>query len=217
MMKNLLILMTCLASTAVNAQTGINELLVKFCGKSSHNTSQSISIDQVTAIGHHRNGYLQISQEVNDPELQLELIKLARRVDINDGCMEFLDATKIITLKRNDELTAEIEDNVIARVYFDFDRYSLTPESKLIMDSIAARLIRHKDVIHMEGHTDSTGNKKYNYALGLRRADSATQYLVDKGLAESQFEVSSHGEEQPLKDNQTVEGRKTNRRVEVLL
>lgn len=215
MIKNLLILLAFLASTAVNAQTGLNDLLVKFCGKPTHNTSQSVSIDQITAIGHHRNGYLQISQEISDPELQLELIKLARRVNINDGCMEFLDATKIVTSKRNNTLPTKNKDNMIAWVYFDFDRYTLTPESKQILDSIAARLIRHKEIINMEGHTDSIGSKKYNHTLGLRRAQSATKYMVDKGLAESQFKATGLGEEQPLKDNKTAAGRKSNRRVEI--
>lgn len=217
MIKKVLTVTALLASAAVNAQTGFNDLLIKFCGKSSHNASQSISIDQVTAIGHHRNGYLQISQEVTDPELQLELVKMARRVDISDGCMEYLDATKIMISQRTDSPTIENKDEVIARAYFDFDRYSLTPESKQILDSIAARLTRHKNVIHMEGHTDSTGSKNYNYVLGLRRAKNAAQYLIDKGLAESQFEATSQGELQPLKDNQTLEGRKANRRVEVVL
>ncbi|MCW8327426.1 OmpA family protein [Photobacterium sp. SDRW27] len=214
MMKNLLILITCLASTAVNAQTGFNDLLVKYCGKSSHNTSQSISIDQVTAIGLHRDGYLKIEKQIHDPELQLRLIKLANKVDIDTGCMEYLDATKLMSAHKAPEAD---NDELIARVYFDFDRYTLTPESRQILDGITTRLLSQKEIIRIDGHTDSTGNKKYNALLGLRRADSTSDYLVDKGVDKTQLKVISHGEEQPLKDNTTSDGRKANRRVEILL
>jgi OOP family OmpA-OmpF porin len=50
--------------------------------------------------------------------------------------------------------------------------------------------------------------------LSERRAESVKKYLVQKGLDQQRLTVQGYGEEQPIADNTTVEGRKMNRRVE---
>ncbi|MBE3603286.1 OmpA family protein [bacterium] len=68
------------------------------------------------------------------------------------------------------------------------------------------------------GHTDNVGPESYNYELGLRRANSVAGYLVSKeGIDPTQIRVVSYGASKPVADNSTAQGRRSNRRVEILV
>ena len=84
-------------------------------------------------------------------------------------------------------------------IHFDFDKYVLTPQAMMILDDKAAYLREHPEVrVLVEGHCDDRGSNEYNLALGDRRANSAKNYLVKSGVAESRITTISYGEEQPL-------------------
>jgi peptidoglycan-associated lipoprotein len=84
-------------------------------------------------------------------------------------------------------------------IHFDFDKYVLTPQAMMILDDKAAYLREHPGVrVLVEGHCDDRGSNEYNLALGDRRANSAKDYLVKSGVAESRITTISYGEEQPL-------------------
>jgi OOP family OmpA-OmpF porin len=68
----------------------------------------------------------------------------------------------------------------------------------------------------LSGHTDSTGPETYNQGLSERRAASVKNWLVDNGVAGSRLQTKGYGETQPKYDNSTTEGRKLNRRVEMM-
>jgi len=68
------------------------------------------------------------------------------------------------------------------------------------------------------GHTDSVGAEDYNYELGQRRAEGVAGYLVGKeGVDPTQVRVVSYGANKPIADNSTSRGRRSNRRVEILV
>ncbi|MFP7722457.1 OmpA family protein [Lysobacter sp. A3-1-A15] len=71
--------------------------------------------------------------------------------------------------------------------------------------------------IRVEGHTDSQGQPEANRALSQRRADAVRQRLIDAGLPASRIRAIGHGDDEPVADNATAEGRARNRRVEVLV
>jgi peptidoglycan-associated lipoprotein len=84
-------------------------------------------------------------------------------------------------------------------IHFDFDKYVLSPQAMMILDDKAAYLREHAGVrVLVEGHADDRGSNEYNLALGDRRANSAKNYLVKSGVAESRITTISYGEEQPL-------------------
>jgi len=84
-------------------------------------------------------------------------------------------------------------------IHFDFDKYDLKPKAMMILDEKAAYLREHPEVrVLIEGHCDERGTNEYNLALGDRRANSAKNYLVRSGVAESRITTISYGEEQPL-------------------
>jgi len=68
------------------------------------------------------------------------------------------------------------------------------------------------------GHTDSVGSERYNYGLGQGRASRVAGYLMSKqGVDPTQLRVVSFGPSKPIADNSTVHGRRSNRRVEILV
>jgi outer membrane protein OmpA-like peptidoglycan-associated protein len=70
-------------------------------------------------------------------------------------------------------------------------------------------------MIELVGHTDSIGSSEYNRTLGMKRAISTKQYLLDQGIAGDDLDIASEGEKKPLEDNASADGRNQNRRVEI--
>lgn len=72
--------------------------------------------------------------------------------------------------------------------------------------------------LSIEGHTDDKGDERTNQSLSLRRAKAVTSYLIaNMGLTESQITAIGYGESKPIASNETEEGRKQNRRIDVVL
>lgn len=67
----------------------------------------------------------------------------------------------------------------------------------------------------VEGYTDSVGAADFNQVLSLKRANAVADYLASQGLVRSSMETVGHGENSPVADNKTKEGRALNRRVEI--
>jgi peptidoglycan-associated lipoprotein len=89
--------------------------------------------------------------------------------------------------------------NVGDRVYFDFDAYTLRPDALPVLDAQAAWLINYPAVkVRIEGNADERGTKEYNFALGARRAEAVSTYLVSKGVVPSRIATISYGKENPI-------------------
>ena len=74
-----------------------------------------------------------------------------------------------------------------------------------------------KVTILVEGHTDNVGNNKSNDALSLARAESVKKYLVTKGIESRRIKTKGYGKRKPIGDNNTEEGRRLNRRTEIVI
>ena len=74
-----------------------------------------------------------------------------------------------------------------------------------------------KTIIAVSGHTDSTGARDYNQQLSEERARSVANYLKSRGIVDARFNVIGFGEDYPIADNSTPDGRAQNRRVELTL
>jgi len=103
------------------------------------------------------------------------------------------------------------------QVHFKFNSAKLDDQSKQVLNDLAQQLKDNPDaILVMEGHTDSAGTPDYNVQLGQRRAEAVIRYLaVDQGLPINRISQLSFGEEKPLADNKTKEGREQNRSVVV--
>lgn len=116
-----------------------------------------------------------------------------------------------------------IQKNVIrlkpgTRILFATNSDELLPESFDILDEVFAVMSENASLrIRVEGHTDSDGTNKANKDLSNRRAASVMKYLIEKGIAEDRLESFGCGEEVPVADNNTPEGKQENRRVEFVI
>lgn len=105
-------------------------------------------------------------------------------------------------------------------VKFGFDRADLSDEAKAALASFAARLKRDNENVYIEiqGHTDNAGPAAYNKILGKNRAESVLRHLREEhGFPLYRMSVFSYGEEKPIADNDTREGRAQNRRVTLVV
>jgi len=101
-------------------------------------------------------------------------------------------------------------------VYFDFDRSSIRPEFKEILNAHAQYLIDNPAAkVVLEGHCDERGTVEYNLALGERRANTTKRYLVVQGVPANQIEIVSYGEERPAQIGSTEAAWAKNRRAEI--
>lgn len=101
-------------------------------------------------------------------------------------------------------------------VFFDFDKAELKTESKPDLNR-AIEFMKQNPSLRVEiaGHTDSVGVAGYNTKLSQDRAEAVRRYFSDGGVAPGRIQARGYGEEQPLADNGTEEGRARNRRVEM--
>ncbi len=101
-------------------------------------------------------------------------------------------------------------------VTFDVDSSSLKPQFRNTLDEIGISLNQYPNsLIDVYGHTDSTGSDQYNQALSERRASTVANYMVMRGVSATRIRSQGFGETMPIADNETIEGRASNRRVEI--
>ncbi|MEP7365330.1 MAG: OmpA family protein [Acidobacteriota bacterium] len=118
-----------------------------------------------------------------------------------------------------DAMAAAIDkDGFIALdIHFATAKADILPESRPMVDEIAAMLKKRPAlVVGVEGHTDNTGTAAGNLALSKARAQSVVAALTASGIAANRVTPAGFGQERPIADNRTEEGRAKNRRVEVV-
>jgi len=103
-------------------------------------------------------------------------------------------------------------------VYFEHNSNELTQNAYQTLNEIIEFTSRSPHSrITVEGFTDSHGNIVYNRQLSKFRADMVKNYLIGHGIASANITSIGRGPENPLESNATFEGRKQNRRVEILV
>lgn len=129
---------------------------------------------------------------------------------------------KVITEEEPAE--AEIIEFELSPVYFRFDKFILTETGQIKLDKIASFLNNYINIkAELHGHTDAKGPAEYNQRLSEKRASSALDYLVNKGINNERLKAIGKGETQFAAINtnpdgsDNPEGRKYNRRVEFVL
>lgn len=112
---------------------------------------------------------------------------------------------------------APVKQKLVLRgVKFDFNKATIRPDAKPILDEAVATLKQSSGVtIAVDGYTDSTGTDAYNLRLSQRRARAVADYLAAHGLDAKRMTVEGFGETHPVASNDTEEGRAQNRRVEL--
>ncbi|MFL2710391.1 MAG: peptidoglycan-associated lipoprotein Pal [Gammaproteobacteria bacterium] len=103
-----------------------------------------------------------------------------------------------------------------ATIYFEFDKSNLTSKSIQTLKSAVNALKENSSIkITLAGHADERGTREYNLALGQRRAEIVSDYLVLNGIQNQRITVKSYGEERPAVIGQDEQSYAKNRRVDI--
>jgi len=123
-----------------------------------------------------------------------------------------LEGTKIERIGEGIKITFD------SGILFAFDSAELSNDAKSNIGKFASILNKYPDTdILVEGHTDSDGSDEYNQSLSERRAQAVIAYSVTLGVSGKRFTTIGYGEKQPVVSNDTSEGKRLNRRVEVAI
>jgi outer membrane protein OmpA-like peptidoglycan-associated protein len=138
-----------------------------------------------------------------------EMDKQAQEIEeeIPGAVVERVDDGIVITFDEN------------SGVYFETNKYNINEASRVTLDKLAGILVEYPDTnVLVVGHTDSVGTNEYNMELSKNRAFAVTNYFIhEKKIVSSRFNTNWFGEEQPMHDNSTAEGRAKNRRVNIVI
>ena len=109
---------------------------------------------------------------------------------------------------------------IVGASMFDFDSAKLNEEGIATIEEYRKNIgpeLTDAYMVVIVGHTDNTGDPKYNMWLSLERANSVADYLISTGINEEQLRVIGRGPKEPIASNDTREGRMQNRRVDILV
>lgn len=104
-------------------------------------------------------------------------------------------------------------------VLFPSGGSTLSSSARQSLDRVATALTEQpvESQITVEGHTDARGSDQRNQELSQQRAQAVRDYLVQKGMDSQRITAVGRGESSPIADNESAEGRATNRRVEIVV
>ncbi len=140
--------------------------------------------------------------------------------DSNDSyvltILELAEMTQEVT--SDDILTAlNTEGRIALYINFETGKSTIQTESEKIIDQIAELLKANTDLkISVEGHTDNVGTPASNKTLSDNRAKSVMNAVVAKGIDKARLTAKGWGQDKPLTENESEEGKAKNRRVEIV-
>lgn len=112
----------------------------------------------------------------------------------------------------------DIDTIRLGSVFFEFDSYKIDSFGIVRLDSLFGSINKENiEFIKIHGHADSIGDQDYNLSLSLNRANSIKEFLSTQNLLNYVVDVQGYGDKFPIEKNSTEEGRKRNRRVEVII
>src|SRR5262249_46262696 len=113
-------------------------------------------------------------------------------------------------------ISGSTEIQILKVIEFDTGKATIKQKSFPILDEVVRLLKVNLDIkrLDIEGHTDNRGSDQLNEKLSNDRAHSVMKYLVDHGIDAGRLTAQGFGPKRPIADNNTVDGRQRNRRVE---
>ena len=126
------------------------------------------------------------------------------------------DGRKEIALSDSSKSVPNVERKTI--IYFERNSSELPDQSYEALNSIAQFLLNTPSAtVNIKGYSDSTGSYGYNKSVSQFRANAIKIYMLGKGVDPAKIQTTGLGSENPIASNETAEGRRKNRRVEIEL
>jgi outer membrane protein OmpA-like peptidoglycan-associated protein len=191
---------TALPNTTIQITVG-NESITK---ETNENGELEIDIElgKFYNIFGSKSGYLNNSNNFSSRDIKKDENKRIRRFKVE------LELNKVIKGK---EFTLE-------NIYYDFSKYEIREDAKPTLDMLVRMLRENPETkIQLSSHTDCRGNDAYNEWLSQKRAESAVNYLIEKGVDVDRLTAKGYGETRPTNtcscNNCSEEEHQANRRT----
>jgi OOP family OmpA-OmpF porin len=172
------------------------------------------NIGGVILFDEDRRSTFKVTKEGKEVWIALEAFNEGRNYDL--VILEMAPMTQEVTA---DAMYSALNKDGFMALYINFDtgKSDIKPESMGIIGQIAALLKAHPDLkVSIEGHTDNVGTPQSNKTLSTQRAKSVMNAVVQKGIAATRLTALGWGQEKPIADNRSEEGKAKNRRVEIV-
>lgn len=197
-------------------------------------TDKALKGAKVTLVTDSVNGKvlaITYTNEQGEYEFKLEenletekLLLLVEQENYKQQIIDLGDVTNETEILLDVNLEPEIKQNKVIEfhnIYFDYGKATLKEESKEVLDRIVQVMNENPTLeIELSGHTDSQSSSKFNMGLSQRRANTAKEYIVSKGISASRIVAKGYGETRLLNNCKdgvpcTDEEHAINRRIEV--
>jgi peptidoglycan-associated lipoprotein len=148
----------------------------------------------------------------------------APEVDESASTAQEIEAVKTETVASDSGVVSSQSDSSrmssleqqLSSIYFDFDKFNIRSDmqSTVSEDAAVAKTATEKFTVKLEGNCDEWGSDEYNFALGLKRADTVKKALVAEGVNAGSITMVSYGESNPSCSDKTKDCWAKNRRVD---
>jgi chemotaxis protein MotB len=174
----------------------------------------------------------QLSAKINDYEAKIQALNKEKEEAISSLKNTYDSLVKDMQdeIKQGEvqitQLEGKLTVNMVDKILFDSGQSEVKSQGKNTLVRVGAILKKqHGKQIRIEGHTDNVPisanlQNKFptNWELSTARATNVARYLIDKaGLDQNIISVSGYSDTRPIADNNSVEGRAKNRRIEIIL
>jgi OOP family OmpA-OmpF porin len=163
----------------------------------------------------------------SDNYISMKIVKDGKEIWVSVGSYNAATGYRLTVLESgemaqevtaNDMLEALNKDGYMA-LYINFDtgKSDIKPESEPIIEQIVTLLKNNLSLkLSVEGHTDNVGNPQSNKTLSEQRAKAVVMAVASQGIDAGRLSAVGWGQEKPIADNRSEEGRAKNRRVEIV-
>jgi OmpA-OmpF porin, OOP family len=179
--------------------------LFSFTKNGVKNGGLSVEGTSISLIG-------EVASEAEKSKIFAEASKLLSPTSVNNlltvAGQKALSSEQAKTqVKLNEAISGKI-------IEFETGSDKLTAKGTAVLDSILPTIKDSAENLQIEGHTDNAGNPAKNLDLSKRRAETVKKYFVDKSIDAGRFKTAGFGQDKPIADNNTAEGKQRNRRIE---
>lgn len=184
-----------------------------------------ISVNDKIPIELNHNNSDTYNDSINDDDKKLDVSKLNLNESSTNKDNSELDHRSFFYGVPESEITEQAFKNAsigakfnLNRILFEFNSSELLTVSFIELNKLYEILLSNPKLrIEIRGHTDNVGTSQYNKSLSIKRAAAVYEYLLNKGIDKSRMKYRGFGDKYPVASNETEEGRRLNRRVEIIV
>ncbi|GHT53642.1 membrane protein [Bacteroidia bacterium] len=223
MKKSILLILVVSFFVSCSSEKIIENSFVRISEKEECLINNNLSYPAVSIVG--GAGILIANQKRENREKRYQDLQKIKGVEIS-----FLSKKEKDELEDKDSIggnTSDFEDanevdqfkaTILSDILFDFNSYELTDSSKIIINKLHQFVSEEPEAkLKIIGHTDNVGGREYNDSLSWNRARSVAEIFIENGFYEKNITLRGRGFYLPVKSNATPEGRRQNRRVEIIV